>query len=614
MRGTKVLATAGTLLLVSAVGILHQVPPASGYEISIYRAYPWYFWTAIGGALLSGQLVLLWSAFYGHDDDRDWVFGVGLMVVSDLVLFLLPYLRGYPIYGRADVLTHVGIARDVYDIGITRNIYSPMHVLLQATASATGLDPMTLIYGLSIVFSILFIGSMYFLIDHLFERRATVLVALSLVFLPIMGHTHVIPTPWELSILLTPFVLFLLLKAQRTQATAVRALLLLSIVGIVVFHPLMAAFIAIAFGLHLAIVRRVRFKPYKRTSNYVASITFALAIVVFGAWYTKFAGIIVRFRIVGQNLLAGSEETELEARTETIERTSPELVDLFEPIVFRYGTTALLFGLATLFLAYVTYRWWRNGERPSPFVLLFGCCVPVFAVLGALFLTNNLIAGFDRPVNAGKVFALVLSGPIWYIGWRAIDGSARQIALAVVLCLTMLTIVYLSVFGLFFSPNTASVNQQVTEMELDGMEWTFENRNDEQLVEEFGLYQYRFYHLEHGYNLQNGSSQAPPTIRRTETRPPDHFNYTERRTLGQSYEDDRYLVLTRLGRIRYPNTYPDYKRYWRYTPEDFERVEEDPTVMRIYDNGEFDLYKIHATAADTAAGPRNATRRNENRS
>lgn len=589
MKGTKLIATAGMLSLVFAVVILHRVPPASGYEISIYAAYPWYFWAAIVGTIVTGQAVLLWSAFAGNEEDQDWIFGIALIVVPGLILLLLPLLRGYPIYGRADVLTHVGIARDLFDVGLARNIYPPMHVLLQATASATGLDPMTLINVLSVVFSVLFIGSMYYLVVHLFESREMVLVALSLVLLPIVGHTHVLPTPWELGVLLTPFVLFVLLKTQQTHATAVRAMLLLSIVGIVVFHPLIAVFIAIALGLHLAVIRRVQFEPRTLASNYVASLTFALALVVFGAWYTKFTGILVRFRTVTRNLISGSEETELEARTNTIERTSPELLDLLEPIVYRYGTTALLFGFTTLFVAYVVYQWWRNDERPNAFVLIFGCCVPVFALLGVLFLTNDFIAGFDRPVNVGKVFALILAWPIWYVAWREIDSSARRVGLAVVLSLTILTIVYLSVFGLFFSPNTSSVNQQVTQMELDGMEWTLENRNDEQLIEEFGIYQYRFYHLQHG------TSRSPETIRRTEMQPPDHFNYTEHRRLGQSYDDDRYLILTRLGRIRYPNTYPEYRRYWRYTPKDFARIEEDPSVMRVYDNEEYNLYRINGS-------------------
>jgi hypothetical protein len=46
--------------------------------------------------------------------------------------------------------------------------------------------------------------------------------------------------------------------------------------------------------------------------------------------------------------------------------------------------------------------------------------------------------------------------------------------------------------------------------------------------------------------------------------------------------------------VTYPAQFPEYRRFWRYTPENFDRLNRDETVSQVYDNGEFDLYMIQS--------------------
>jgi hypothetical protein len=584
----KLFAVLGVFLLVVAVSVLLSVPPASGYEIYIYTAYPWYFWVSIVGAIVAGQLVVLSSA----DNDDLGTFGAMLAIGSVVTLTLLPYVRGYPVYGRADVLTHLGMVHDIGEFGIAGNIYPPTHLLVGALSGATGLEPMTLINVLPVAFTVVFLGSMYLLVEAQFVDRKRAAFALPFVLLPVLGSSHVTAVPFVLSLLLTPFALYLLVSERRTAAVPVRAMLVLAVVGVVLFHPLTALFFLAALVVYAASERVLAADGPSPSPTNVASLT----VVVFGAWYLSFVGILIRFRNVVTGLLSrGGGESQLQGTVDTVERTSAEMSDVLKIAVLEYGATGVFYGLATTFLAAVVLWWLMGRVQPRRFVAVFGATTVLFAGLSVVFLTNDLIVGFGRPLAFGKIFAAVLAGGVWYAVWQRTDRTAGRAAVAVALGALLVVVVLLSVASMFSSPLVAKTNQQVTQMELDGMEWTFENRNEELLIDEFGIDQYRF------YDMRNGLETSSETVRRSDTNPPAHFNYTTYETLGRSYESDRYFVLTRLGRITYPAKFPGYRDQWQYTPADFDRLEYDSSVGQVYDNGEFDTYHVNGTRRSTGA-------------
>ncbi|WP_435099613.1 hypothetical protein [Halorubrum sp. N11] len=582
---TKWLAAVGTACLLGTVWILLRVPPATGYEISIYRAYPTLFWVLLVATMFIGQLVVLLA---GTADDRgaaDLLPGAALVVVPGFLLVLLPYVRGYPVYGRGDVLTHVGLLRDLPEFGIAVNIYPPTHILTQVLAAATGLPEIGTINLLQPVFLAVFLGSMALLVGHLFDDARRRAFCLPLVLIPIGGSAHVTVVPFILSVLLAPFLLYLLVKEQGSHAVPVRALVLIALVGVVVYHPLTAVFALVA----LATYSVFNGLPGVRAHwSGLPNIT-SLATVLFVAWYVKYAGIVIRFRNVVDDLLGpAGGSSPLQSTTETVERTSPDLADLLTVILIRYGTDVLIFGLASVFLAIAVAMWYYRNERPAVFTLAYGSTMILFGFMAALFLTNDLIAGFGRPLLFGKLFALPFVGALFHLVWQRSDTIEVRTVVSVAFAGLLLVTVLLPMFGMFTSPIVFDRNPQVTEMELDGTEWLFENRDPEHLIDEQGIKQYRFYHRYYGVNQPN------ETIRWGGASPPDHYNYTVNERLGQSYDDDRYLLLPRLGRITYPERFPDYREQWRFVPEDFERLEVDRSVNRVYDNGEVNVYLIES--------------------
>lgn len=585
---TKWLAAVGTACLLGAVWFLYRVPPAAGYEVSIYRAYPTVFWVLLIAAMFIGQLVVLLAGTADGRDATDVLPGVALLVVPGFLLVLLPYVRGYPVYGRADVLTHIGLLRDLPELGVALNIYPPTHILTQVLAAATGLPEIGTINLLPAVFLAIYLGSMALLVDHLFDDARRRAFSLPFVLIPIGGSAHVTAVPFILSILLTPFLIYLIVKEQRSHAVPVRALMLIALAGVVVYHPLTAAFMIVTLATY-SVFNRVPAIGAQWSGP--PNLT-SLATALFVAWYVKYAGIIVRFRNIVDDLLGpAGGSSPLQSTTETVERTSPDLVDLLQVILIERGTDVFVFGLASVFLAIAVALWYYRGERPAVFTLAYGRTTLLFGFVAALFLTNDLIAGFGRPLLFGKLFAAAFVGALFHLVWQRSESIGGQTLVSAVFFGLLLMTIVLSVFGMFSSPIVFDQNHQVTEMELEGTEWLFENRDPDHLIDEQGIAHYRFYHRYYGTN------QPHETIRWDGTSPPDHYNYTVNERLGQSYDDDRYLLLPRAGRISYPERFPDYREQWRFTPEDFERLEVDRSVNRVYDNGEVNVYLVESQPA-----------------
>ena len=79
-------------------------------------------------------------------------------------------------------------------------------------------------------------------------------------------------------------------------------------------------------------------------------------------------------------------------------------------------------------------------------------------------------------------------------------------------------------------------------------------------------------------------SHYPPNI-------PDHFNYTSYEFLGNSYSKNKYAVITMFDKIIYDTV---WDTVGRFNKDDFEKLEQDSTVDKLYSNGGCDAWYIHA--------------------
>ncbi len=71
----------------------------------------------------------------------------------------------------------------------------------------------------------------------------------------------------------------------------------------------------------------------------------------------------------------------------------------------------------------------------------------------------------------------------------------------------------------------------------------------------------------------------------------DYFGYRNKTSITKYYGRPVYLIFNDLGKNFYPQTFPGYDDKWRFTPDDFKRLNNDPNVLSIYDNGNLEIYR-----------------------
>lgn len=86
-----------------------------------------------------------------------------------------------------------------------------------------------------------------------------------------------------------------------------------------------------------------------------------------------------------------------------------------------------------------------------------------------------------------------------------------------------------------------------------------------------------------------GKEQSSQVMKRRYPIIPDHFGYDQNPSLGYCYVDNKYAALTKMDRIMYSSV---WESVGRFDDADFERLNADRSVNRIYDNGETEVYYI----------------------
>jgi hypothetical protein len=556
------LAVAGFTMVLGIVVTLLRTPAADGYEPSMYAPYPLSFWALVITAFVLGQLLILNGALSRDSSATHWRSGFLLVIVVTGILVFMPFVRGYPVYGRGDVLTHVGYVRTIQATGGApfQNIYQNIHQVVLTLSYATGVEPIHVINAVAGVFSLFSIAASYTLVAAVFDRRRALKTL--------------------------PFVLYVFVKAQQTESFAARASLAVVVIALLLYHPLTAVFLILVFLVHRVVTfvstRGADSERSLSLSTVTSGNVMQLSVVVFLAWYYNFIGIILRFELVFQRLLdPGSSETKLDSYSSTVSEYSPALVDLAQVGLVKFGQMAALLGIGCVFVLSLGLLYLRRGRPATPYLLTFGFGFILFAALGGLFMFVDLIGGFGRPLMFAQYFGALAAGSVLYQCYSYVNWQSGVTAVATV---ALLALVVLAVFGLYYSPAGGESNHQVTDQDLTGAEWYLDGDLDTEPLDEQGIRMYRFEHALNGSESTNVQQEG--------TLPPPRFNYTVHSTLGASYNETHYYVLTEQARNFYPTVYPNYEQVWRYRPEDYARLSRDPTVSHVYDSGEFDIYRI----------------------
>lgn len=589
LRRYKLLLTVGFGALAVALATVME-STASVTELSIYQSTTPVFWVGVAVALVVALVVSV-----ARTPTR-WERGGGFLLAGSAVwaVVVLPLVRGYYFYGGGDALSHLGFARS-FASGALRPVellHPGVHFVSIAVASET---------GFSLPQSLMFTVFLFFLVFLIFvpltvrritgsDRSLAVGLFSALLLLPI-NHvaTHVSAHPSSQAILFVPFVLFLVLLYLRQDRDAVArvsplgVLLVLSSMGVVLFHPEEALNVLAVFGA-VALLQFVyrRYDPEHPISEHHSMYFQAVFLgVLIAVWAPRSSRVQNRFGVLVETLTGGASTTATTVSSYSISLSS--VGGSIEELFVKLFLPSLVFSIITgvLALGTVTGRFDdvlpERGSHVRYLVLAFA---PILVATGVIY-----VGSFGDHYFRYIGFLMMLTTILGAVGLTGLlpslsahtDRAGVRTAAVALLLLLLLPIAVMSIHP---SPWLYQTTPHVSEAQMEGYETSFEHRDPAVPYAGIRTGPRRYVDAVYGpYSETAGSfpgdlSSVPPAVLGT--------------NLTSYYDEPRYVALTDRTVVRETELY----RGFRYDREGFQSLETTPGISRIQANGEFQLYYV----------------------
>ncbi|MCL0069460.1 hypothetical protein M1N86_00930 [Dehalococcoidia bacterium] len=599
----KALAAIGFIFILLALVIIAITPPATGYEISIYEAYPPYFWFLVILAIASGIVILVSNSF-AEEPSRWWIAGFAVILYTNLVILLLPIARGYATFGRGDVLSHIGFTKDILFTGhfasageAGANHYPVIHILLTNLSHVTGLTPELLVMIVPIFFTLFYMVSVYLLSRVIATTRGQAMLITAFGSLLLFkGESTMLASSIQCFFML-PITLLLYFKVRRrnSNSLAYSILFVLLLLLTPFFHPgegtlfLITIFLGIELSLLLYRMRnKLLSDDAIKIRSPLSGISINPSMILFVCWFTWFASFAVfhgTVRSIWHWFVYEIGKPTAVIYADILERAGLSVYEFMELFLNMWGHV-VIYCLAGALVSIVVWKKFLSSKgKIDSGQFIFSFLFIIFASLIFVTFFADVWLGYNRAMRYVIFAATILNGLGLYVLFH---NRHNQIGMFIIILLLMTSVMF-GTFNTFVSPITRGPNFQVTGMEIRGMDWFLDHRNDSLLIYEKGLSQSRFSHALYGFATPLPNIRCPRIAI-----PPDHFGYPEYNKFGELFIDDKYFIESKLSRIASPEIHPEFEHLWRFTPEDFYRMDNtDRTVNRIFSNGEFWVSYIH---------------------
>lgn len=580
-------------LAVAVALLLAWDAPAHGYEVSIYAATPTPFWSGIAIALLASLLV---CGIYPRD--RVALYGLALASLAVLAVASLPLVRAYRYYGASDAMTHLGYAEDA-----RAGLIGPLDLLYPGGHHAAVLVGEGLRLSTDramLVFVAILLGT-FVLFIPLVARAivrdpvVTLIAGFSgLLLLPFNNVSVVYQFhAYSLGVMLLPVFAFVLVKHLRSGAFrrsplaamgGWNALLVLVGAAMLLLHPQVKLNLLILLGtfaaVHLVSRRRHLDHPLSRLRPTYAS--FVMLTLLWVAWSFQHWQPFAAF----ENLLGAAyftvtgEQQAGQAAAEAGVSTGELGASLTELFLKLFLVPALFSLLATVVVAVAILATVRARQRQDYSVITYVGCGGI--VLGPFFFLHflgDVSQYFFRHLGFAMVFVTVLGAlGIYYLagGIAGVEGSPSLRVVGVWLLVVGLI---LTVPVLFASPYIYLPSGHISDGEASGYEKSFEIADGETSWTGVRSGPGRFF---------DGLTPDTRPARASGASTSDDEELLT--MIGGGATEDRYLPVSERTYQREVIAYQEI----RYEEATFRAVHRSPRTNHVYDNGEFDLYYVHA--------------------
>ena len=569
--------------------------PAKGYELSIYASTPALVWAFLIAGMIGGVTIIVHQvATKGYENNRFWLIGLLIIILAQVSLLYLPYIRGY-VQWRGDTISHVGMVTDILSNGhfSNRNFYPVTHTLLSETIILTGIPKLSVVMLSSAFLVIMYVLSIYLLATAILPEKGQQLLAVATTAgMPcVLIMFGVFPVHW--STFLIPLLFFFYFKRFFPPYNILFVILLILYPFFHIFSSLIVIVALVVIELsgaaYASITKRGKSvipMPYSKFSLTPILLESAILII----WILSFHIFHKNLRLVWLQINTGVGPDVVGGMGAKLNKINVHGLD-FVKLLFKMYGVVIIFIILSLIAAFILIKQVRSGNVKRETQSLFSL-LSVFFFMGFLYLLYLLGAPGLQAIQPTRilhdvmVFTPIFAGCSLYE--LAKNVRFRYLASIGIICVIILAS-GLAVFSLYASPYVIRPNNQITTMDMTGMTWFIEQKNTEigcvdimTPVGRFATGIQGAIEARERADLDRGSYGSEKV--------PDHFDYTNRTSLGESYVEDRYSVITKLDRVLYTEL---WEEVGRFDDGDFEKLERDSTVDKLYANSELDVYFIH---------------------
>jgi hypothetical protein len=565
--------------------------PATGYEPSIYGSTPAILWISLIIALACGVAIVIYAVYHNAKSNVIWLTGLLLILMAYVTGISVYLIRSYYLWAAGgDASTHMLFVKEILDSGnISPSLIYPItHILTVELFEFTGIDLLSLEKLIPIFFSLLFILFVYTLARSIFSEKGQVFLITVASCMFIMGYPNFIPN--YLADCFLPIFLFILVKLLGVKKLNWIALAFIMVLMYPVFH-IIPSFVVILMILTFLISARVYnlFNVQKKIGQFIYGLLAFLLILWSTLWITSFD--IWHFTIQkAYTLLAWGGDSYASSLSGQMTQAQSYGYDVIGYILKTEGNIAIFILIAVLICPII---WIEMRDKKTGAMILFYASILTICAYTVVLYFLNIGFGPLRLLSYITLICALFVGYAFYTLIKKLRSVKQKPIRYLMIGLTILLIVILFVSKLsviYPSPYTLQLSLQTTKKEVSGMGWIINDRNLNYDMLNTNLAYYRFAHIlltPEGLKGQN----IPETVMNTLSTP-YHFGYNQTNMFASTYKNDAYLMVTQRDKSVYKDIFPQLAKY-RFTPYDFDQLSADPSINKIYANGEFDTYSLY---------------------
>lgn len=575
------------------LNILINTPPARGYEISIYAAYSPIFWFLF---ILTIILGIGLTIYFIVRSISLWKYSLPAILIADTVVLFLPTIRNYKFcaLGGSDIFAHLGWSKFILNTGqiMDGDHYPAMHIMMATVDQLSLLNPAILAAIISFVFFMLYVLSLFILGRAVFkdDKAAALLATFGSPLL--FSFAHYAFYPFLFAIFFFPLLFYIMRKIEgfENKGAYYTCFIILSLF-IVFCHPMITLILLLILGVFYGYVQiSNRFQLGFSCRFDILNMT-AIVGITFVFWYMHFKSILSMGKSVISALLGARDtETIMAYNLDMVSQSGAPLIRVIEGFIKVYGPAVIYIVVALLITTYLVNEFLTKRRYADEMIYVVFFLLSI-AFGAALTLGYFIVFEFIRATSFAIIMATIVCG----IGFYALlkntgtPNCKKIFTLVVVIMLCLVSI--LSVLNVYPSPWTMSAGKHMTKMEISGLDWVL-TKQDGSLPLYFNGYTWRTYPI-YFQELNKITIEQPQVI--TESIP-HHFGYDQKQHLTQSINDSRDNTFYMATNERLRQNYLAVLEEWRslkdyYSEEDFTRLNNDSTIMKLYVNSEWEIWR-----------------------